>query len=743
MPTHYRVLSLPLLALLASPLATGCNQQELPKEDPIPRVLYAFESCDDLLDYAKENAKESLDEYGSIYGGDYFEGQPLNDGGQEGDSGGEGTGGGDGGVPGVDYSETNVQELGVDEPDLVKTDGDRIVALAQGQLHHVDATGTPTLTASLPVEYGYGAELFLYEDRVLLFQRVDGGYYWGEGDVLPGDGEEPLPQPAPLPAEVQAWLNGTWTPITKITEIDISDPAALKIVANLYVSGDYLSARRQDAVSRVVLRSTPTGLQFKDPWQILEAMDPPPPQPETQEEWEALWAELIAAAKEANAAIIDASTIDNWVPHYVFEDVQGGKTTSGLLLECVDAMHPGVYSGLTMTSVLTIDLEKGLSPFGGVGLFADGAIVYASTDNLYVATSAWQGFDAWGDAPGVVDVDVDPGDGIPPEPGTSSSTSATGGGAAEPAPDADPRAISFRAGDEEEGLTSYIHKFATPADDKAIYRSSGEVRGRLLNQWAMHEARGDLRVATTDQQGWDIDTWESFVTVLRDDGEGELGEIGQVGGLGMGEEIKSVRYIGDVGYVVTFRQTDPLYTVDLKDHEHPAVAGELKINGYSAYLHPLDATHLIGVGFDGTPEGQLLGVQVNLFDVSDIQSPIRTSQQALGDFGWTEVAFDHHAFLYWEPTDLAVFPVNSFSFDEELMLESYFMGAAAYTVDPEAGVQPFGTITHIVDPNDPWLAGDPTLRRSLVIGDLLYTVSESGLKASALADLADKAWLEW
>ncbi len=773
--TSSRLLSLSLLALISGSFASGCVlTRDPPKETPVPRVLYNFDSCDDLLSYAKQHATESLDEYGSLYGeGDWIdEGGNFEDGG---DGAGEGeTGGGDGGPqPGVDYSDTNVQEVGVDEPDLVKTDGDRIVALADGKLHHIDTKGSPLLTASLDLGgYSYGSEMFLYEDRVLLFERVE-GYYYGEpepgegGDE--GEGDEGIEPQVDLPDQVKAWLEGAWIPITRITEIDISNPAKLEIVAKLYVSGDYLSARRIDSVSRVVLRSSPIGLTFKSPWDFFYSELGWENYPETEEAWNEAWQGFVEQAKAYNAELIDASTLDNWVPHFVFEDVGSGVISEGLLLDCVDTMHAGVYSGLRMTSVLTIDLEQGLTPEGSVGLFADAAIVYASPENLYISTRAWVGGEGW-QSPGWEGGDVD--DGGDPGEGSTSATSASstsagtsegtsegtgmdsigtvtesassgGSGDMGGAQDPDASSISFRAGDEEEtGLTSYLHKFAIPAGEKAIYTASGEVRGRLLNQWAMNESRGDLRVATTDQQSWDWDSNESFVTVLREE-EGELMMVGQVGELGKGEEIKSVRYIGDVGYIVTFRQTDPLYTVDLSDHENPKVAGELKINGYSAYLHPLGENHMIGVGFDGTDEGQLLGVQVSLFDVSDINAPTRTHSVALGDFGWTEVAFNHKAFLNWEPTDLTVFPVESYSWDEEMGTESWFMGAAGYTITPEAGIEPLGTVTHMTDPNDPWKDGNPSLRRSLVIGDLLYTVSESGLKASSLADLSDQAWIDW
>jgi len=727
-PKKLHFLSLPLLVLLGAPLSTGCAPSEDPGLTPEPRVLYNFDSCEDLLAYAKKNAKDSLDEYASLYSGQGWGedfGSPLGDSESSQDE--------NGGGAGVDYSETNIQEAGVDEPDLVKTDGDRILALAGGKLHHVDSTGTPLLTASLEIDGDtQGAEMFLYEDRVLLFQRIDG--YHGHVPEGENDGED-LAKPLEVPDAVKKWSEGSWVPITRITEVDISDPNELVVAAKLYVSGDYLSARRVEGVSRVVLRSMPLGLQLKSPWDFSDELGGQ--EPETEEEWQALWEKFAEQAKEHNVEVIDSSTLDNWVPHYVFEGA-GGESSEGLLLDCVDTMRPGVYSGLMMTSVLTLDLEKGLSPKGGVGLFADSAIVYASTDNLYISTSPWvgEGWDEvdWGDE---VDGDV-------PQAATTASQGGgepMGGDAPSSDPVVEPQPVSFRA-EEKTGLTSYLHKFALPAGEKAIYTASGEVRGRLLSQWAMHEHRGDLRVATTDQESWDTTTSESFVTVLRED-EGELAMVGQVGDLGKGEEIKSVRYIGDVGYVVTFRQTDPLYTIDLSDHAAPKVAGELKINGYSAYLHPLGEDHLIGVGFDGTDEGNLLGVQVSLFDVSDINAPLRTDSAALGDFGWTEVAFDHKAFLNWEKESLTVFPVESHSWDEDANSESWFLGAVGYTIDPQTGIELRGTVTHTTDPNDPWAGGDPSLRRSLVIGDLLYTVSDQGLKASTVAELGDQAWIEW
>jgi uncharacterized secreted protein with C-terminal beta-propeller domain len=164
----------------------------------------------------------------------------------------------------------------------------------------------------------------------------------------------------------------------------------------------------------------------------------------------------------------------------------------------------------------------------------------------------------------------------------------------------------WNAEDLENGLKSYVHKFSLASAEQASYVASGEVRGRIRSQWSLSEHEGDLRLATTDQQGWDSETSESFVSVLRQVGD-ELQQIGQVGELGKTEEIQGVRFIGTAGYVVTFRQTDPLYAIDLSDPTKPVTVGELKIPGYSAYLHPVGEGLLLGVGYDGTDEGQLLG----------------------------------------------------------------------------------------------------------------------------------------
>jgi uncharacterized secreted protein with C-terminal beta-propeller domain len=333
-----------------------------------------------------------------------------------------------------------------------------------------------------------------------------------------------------------------------------------------------------------------------------------------------------------------------------------------------------------MLTVLTVDLERGLPAVDSDALMTDADTVYASTGGLYVATHRW----------------LDP------------------------------------AGRPPEGIRTAIHRFDASQRGTTTYTSSTEVRGFLLSQWSLSEHAGHLRVATTTAPAW----WdgggdsESFVTVLSLDG-GRLTEVGRVGGLGRGEQIYAVRFIGDVGYVVTFRQVDPLYTVDLSTPAAPRVLGELKIRGYSAYLHPVGEDLLLGVGQDATARGRQLGTQLSLFDVSDPANPARLHQLALPGAS-SEVEYDHLAFLYWPATGLTVLPLERW--DEN---GPVFIGAAGFRVD-RAGIADLGRISHPVKAE--WRG---QIRRSFVVGDRLFTVSEAGMLASPLATPGDGAWVRF
>jgi hypothetical protein len=197
--------------------------------------------------------------------------------------------------------------------------------------------------------------------------------------------------------------------------------------------------------------------------------------------------------------------------------------------------------------------------------------------------------------------------------------------------------------------------------------------------------------------------------------------------------VYAVRFIGDTGYVVTFRQVDPLYTLDLSTPSRPAVLGELKIQGYSAYLHPLGDDLLLGIGQDATAEGRALGTQLSVFDVSDLRRPVRIRQHALGS-SWSEAEGEHHAFLWWGPSRLAVLPVVSYA-------DKPFAGAVGFRVS-RTGIDEVGRVTHTGEAaggSSGRVAGI-AVNRSLVVGDTLFTVSSVGVKAVSLGTFAEQGW---
>lgn len=607
--------------------------------------LRPFEDCEDFLAYVKAHALERVTAWGLEGGWDLFTFDAVaaaEDGTQS-----------ESPIAGVDYSTTNIQTAGVDEPDIVKTDGERLLAVARQRLFVLDVSGTtPQLLGSLRLDRdGWVRDMLLHGDRALLL-----GETWG-GDHIP----QPLARDA----------IGPWRPssITTLLEVDLSDPAQPEIVRRLHLDGRYLTARMSDGIVRVVVSSFPAGLEWQYPG-----------------EYGGLRGEREALRR--NREIIRGSTVQDWVPYHVVEDGDGSVISEGPLLDCGSAHHPSRFSGFGMLTVLTFDMGEGLegADEGSVGVLSDGETVYASSESLYVATQRW----------------IDP--------------------------------VVFERGmpaDLRDEYGTQIHRFDISGDGAAVYRSSGEVPGWLLNQFSMDEHEGRLRVASTDSPPfWTERDSESVVTVL-EERDGRLIQIGSVGGLGKGERIYAVRFMGDLGYVVTFRQVDPLYVLDLSDPSAPRVTGELKIPGYSAYLHPVGEGRLIGVGQDATQQGRTRGTQVSLFDVSDPADPRRIDTVKVADSN-SEAEWDHHAFLFWEPKGLLVVPINTWGGE----LGEQFFGAMAVTLHGD-DLQETGTLSH-AGPGREWESG---IRRSLVIGDGLYTVSELGVQAADLETLDEIAWI--
>lgn len=675
-----RITPLIALALVAAACSTGTTASTTTAPDasgdttPPPVGLFASslqlaQSCDDLLDHYIDTALEIVTPYGlpgQWWGGPIFDFARAEDDAAE--AGAAPTDGG--GEAGVDYSTTNVQEEGVDEPDIVKTDGVHVYALLDGALRIAEVDGTEVAVVG---EERFGnvsySSLMLADDRLLLV-----GQGWSDSPGFDARGADAI------------YPGGGGSPISTLLEVDVSDPADPEVLRTFRVDGTVVSSRMVGERIRLVLRSQPVAFEWAYP------------------EGSGLRAER--AALEANREIIRESTIEQWLPYFVLDDEVSGRESAGTLVECGDVYLPPDPSGVSTVSIVSFPLGgDGLADRWPTGLVADGETVYASETSLYVATQRWVDW---------------------------------------------PRlAEEGDAEDVADEFATRIHQFSITGP-KARYEASGEVPGFLIGQWAMSAFEGDLRVAsTTNPWGWwASDDSESQLTVLRPDGEGRLEAIGEVGGMGETETIRAVRFLGPIGYIVTFRQTDPLYVVDVTDPTAPTIQGELKINGYSAYLHPAGDGLLLGIGQDATDEGRVLGTQFSLFDVTDPANPQRVDQITVED-AWAEAEWDHHAFLWWD--GLAISPFQVWSWDEDDETETFDTGALAVRV-VDGKLVAEGTLRNgldgpvtfgdgVEDPKvDPWRS---QIRRSIVIGDTLLTVGEGGIGVHDLASLETLGYVPW
>jgi uncharacterized secreted protein with C-terminal beta-propeller domain len=598
------------------------------------------------------------------------------------------------------FSTTNVQVEGVDEPDSVKTDGTRIVAVAGSQVYLVSADQQRVLDG---LDIGmYDGQLLLAGDRVLVIGT----------DTTPvsvsdtGDSRIGVPQ-----------YSGT-----RVVEVDITGET-LALKDQFVLDGQFVSARMTGDVARIVMHA--------DPQQRIGFVTPASPGDDAAERAEA-----------SNRQAIQDAPADAFLPRWWHVDADKQVLDEGTMLGCEDAHAPATFAGFGMVTVLSVDIGDGLgagiAAGNGTGVMAGGQIVYSSADHLYVAAPEWVDWQQLSEA--------------------------------------DLRAASERHGTD-------IHRFDITDPAHAEYELSGHVDGELLNQFAMDEHDGMLRVATTtgsqfagtEVAGTEATPSESQVVVLAPR-NGELAEVGKVGGLGKTESIQAVRFLGDVAYVVTFRQTDPLYTIDLSDDANPRVAGELKVLGFSAYLHPVGDGRIIGIGQDATEEGQQLGTQVALFDVRDPAAPTRIAQATLADSS-TAAQWDHHAFLWWAQTGLVAVPLSSYT--STPFAPTPFEGIVGFHVDVDAGtIAELGRVTHpgtefgvdpqplpvepleepATSPSSSEASGaapvdvpvdgsaevivSPTpIKRTLVVGDRLWTLSDAGFGVSDVATLGQTSFV--
>ena len=345
----------------------------------------------------------------------------------------------------------------------------------------------------------------------------------------------------------------------------------------------------------------------------------------------------------------------------------------------------------------------------------------------------------------------------------------------------------------KESDSTIIHRIEI-SEGSIDYKTNGKVPGRVLNQFSMDENNGYFRIATTTTNfnrigfgggivstrtvgvgvseagagvasGGETTVEKSQVKILQDVAAQEIPEIapkepdtynnvyvldlnlnvvGKLEKIAPDEQIYSARFLGDRAYLVTFRRVDPLFVIDMSNPSQPKVLGELKIPGFSDYLHPYDETHIIGIGKE-VSEGEfplMQGVKLGLFDVSDPENPKEIAKYEIGDRGTdSEALRDHRAFLFSQEKNLLVIPIMLF---EKTGVEPFdygkftWQGAYVFDVTLENGFALKGMVTHAQTGTSEdyyYFFGPYSVKRSLYIDSVLYTVSDGLVKMNSLEDL--------
>ncbi len=612
-----------------------------------------------------------------------------------------------------EYSGTNLQVEGVDEADRVKTDGEHIYLLSGRNLVVVKTwPAAETRELGRVALRGWPSSFFLDGDKAVvlgsenLYELVpdapcryqgDDGY----GKPMPADEGVATDGGAAAPVGTGGSTDGEkpycydYRPVTTVAVVSLADKANPRVVKEYFFDGYAMDARRIG--SKVYLAQNNYqyfyDLEYWPPeltWYGPGGEETTP----TPEEINAAFDAMMAR----NIEKIRARTLEEWLPRYwVVEDGEVHWANGQMVGSCNDIHAPSVFSGVGLLSLLSLDAETG--GLEASTIQGSWGTVYASLDAVYVGTTNW-GFYWW-----------------------------------------------WKGEEEPPPVMTHIHKFAFDADGNARYRASGEVLGYAINQFAFDEYEGHLRVATTDGFGWwNNDQTESRVTVLTEEGN-RLKVVGVVAGLGKGERIYAVRFIGDQGYVVTFRQVDPLYVLDLRDPTAPKVAGELKVPGFSSYIHPLEPGYLLTAGRDADEEGSVGGVKIEVFDVTDPANPKSVQSQVIGDgwSTWSDALWDHKAFTFFQARNLLAIPVSGWveTWDESGWTGHFKSELALFRVTKEAievlpsishmgFFEAYGGHDHCHAYPDYWQA---QIYRGVFIEDYVYSLSHLGMQVHDTRDL--------
>ncbi|MFE8702736.1 beta-propeller domain-containing protein [Cytobacillus sp. FJAT-54145] len=530
----------------------------------------------------------------------------------------------------LDVSETNTQVQGVDESDIVKTNGTHIFQVVDGKINIINASIPTNMSVDSTIDFKRSFspyQLFLENDRL----------------VVIGHSYEEMKQ-----SSSKQSVDSKIAPIyesTKAVVYNIKDPKNLKVEREILLEGGFVSSRKIDNIVYLITNNQP---QY---W-VLE-----------EDETYDLRPRYSDSAISEEIKLIDYDEIQYF---------PSSKESNYTIITSFDLNKPS--SEATITTYL-----------------GSGRQLYMSRENLFLAVEDWSDM------------------------------------------------IGERG--EFNSPDTNIYKFGVNGTD-VEYHSSTEVQGTILNQFSMDEHNGYFRVATTKGNTWDNDRPSDNNLFIFDK---DLNKVGELTDLAKGERIYSARFMGDRIYIVTFKETDPLFVIDASKPDQPSVLGELKIPGFSNYLHPYDENHLIGFGHDtklisqkGSNEPLVLtnGVKISMFDITDVTNPKEKFTEVIGGRGtYSPLNYDHKALLFNKSKNLFGFPINVYQNVEGSQYEQTFefQGAYVYQIDVNKGFQLKTKISHLEgkSPYEEWESG---VQRLLYIGEILYVISPSKITSHQLSD---------
>lgn len=596
------------------------------------------------------------------------------------------------------YSATNVQVQGVDEADVVKTDGKYIYTVNKQRIVVTEAYPAEQMKVLSILDFPSSQDTQFQPNEIYVDDQhlivIGQSYQTFQNDtVVPSNvssnqGANIMEKRRILPVRSQATAT--------VLIYDLTDRSHLKLVKKAELQGNYVTSRKIGSSLYFIANKYVNYYQYQG---IAEKED---------------------AKKELAPAYRDSSA---------------GDSFTSIPLDQIYYLPKAFEPNYVLVG--GIDLNALMKTMNVTSYLGSGQNVYASEDHLYLAATNAEQFRIQA---------------VPIAMNSSSPAIRAG----------EPNGSSLPI--ELPKQETVIYQFGLNAGT-AVYEHTGKVPGNLLNQYAMDEHNGYFRVATTTGEVWRTDegTSKNHIYILD---ANNLKETGKIENIAPGERIYSTRFLGDRAYMVTFKNTDPLFVLDLKDPAKPTILGALKIPGYSNYLHPYDENHIIGFGKDTVeaevknPNGSqsiayYQGMKIALFDVTDVNNPKEQFKELIGDRGTdSEVLNNPRALLFAKDKNLLSFPVNVMKIDPnsvkdpKILASSFgsfaFQGAYVYNLDLEKGFQFRGGITHLTQ-EDLQKAGqyvnpgDKQVQRVLYIGDTLYTISNGVIKANDLSTLQEKS----